>query len=307
MTISFISDSLAEWGLDEMLKTAASLGVEAIEFSTGNWSRAPHLNLDGLLGSQEARKQFLGTLETHGITISALNCSGNPLAYDEHREVTRKTFELASLLGVRKIAMMSGLPSGCREDRMPVWVTTSWPPETQQILKYQWEEVAFPVWTNLKEQAQNCGIEQIALENHGWQLVYNPETMFRLRREIGPIIGMTLDPSHLFWMGGDPAAAVQELGQALFHVHAKDLKTQKRLLGPNGYLDTKPFSNPRDRSWNFSAVGEGHGVKWWRQFFSALHEIGYDGFVSIELEDPDLSPLEGLKRSLMTVRQAMGK
>lgn len=49
-------------------------------------------------------------------------------------EVTEKTFRLAKLLGVEKIVMMSGLPVGCPSNKTPVWITTSWPPETQDIL-----------------------------------------------------------------------------------------------------------------------------------------------------------------------------
>ena len=48
--------------------------------------------------------------------------------------MTEKTFRLAKLLGVEKIVMMSGLPVGCPSNKTPVWITTSWPPETQDIL-----------------------------------------------------------------------------------------------------------------------------------------------------------------------------
>ena len=75
------------------------------------------------------------------------------------------------------------------------------------------------------------------------QLVYNPETLLRLRTAIGPIIGMNLDPSHLFWMGGDPIEAARVLGAegALYHIHAKDARRERRAYGPNGMLDTKPI------------------------------------------------------------------
>ena len=107
---------------------------------------------------------------------------------------------------------------------------TSWPPETQDILDYQWNEVAIPKWKELVRMAEDCGIRQIALENHGMQLVYNPETLFRLREAVGPMVGMNLDPSHLFWMGGDPIEAARVLGEqgALYHVHGKDSRPERR-------------------------------------------------------------------------------
>jgi sugar phosphate isomerase/epimerase len=54
------------------------------------------------------------------------------------------------------------------------------------------------------------------------QLVYNVPTLLKLRQATHPIVGANLDPSHLFWMGADPLAAIDALGDAIHHVHAKD-------------------------------------------------------------------------------------
>jgi hypothetical protein len=40
-----ITDSLGELSFDDLLGTAAELGIERLEFAAGNWSRAPHLTL----------------------------------------------------------------------------------------------------------------------------------------------------------------------------------------------------------------------------------------------------------------------
>ena len=39
-----------------------------------------------------------------------------------------------------------------------------------------------------------------------------------------PTVGANFDPSHLFWMGADPLAATRALGDAIYHVHAKDTR-----------------------------------------------------------------------------------
>src|SRR5512135_1596568 len=152
MKIGMITDSLAEMSLDELLRTAAELGIERLEFAGGNWSRAPHLKLDPLLESENARREFLAKLGDHGIVLSALNCSGNPVHPGEHgkrhREVTRKTIKLASLLGVPRVVMMSGCPGG-PGDANANWVTTAWPPEAARVLAWQWDEVLIPYWTGL--------------------------------------------------------------------------------------------------------------------------------------------------------------
>ena len=211
------------------------------------------------------------------------------------------------MLGVKKIVMMSGLPAGCKGDKTPVWITTSWPPETQDILDYQWNEVAIPAWKEIVKMAQDCGIEKIALENHGMQLVYNPETCLRLRDAVGPMVGMNLDPSHLFWMGGDPIEAARVLGEhgAIYHIHGKDSRPERRYWQPNGMLDTKPIDAFARRAWNYVAVGAGHDAKWWKEFFSVVRMSGYDDEISLEMEDLTLSMLDGHLASLHVLREAL--
>ena len=291
----------------DMLDFCVQQGVGAVEIGTGNWSGAPHIDLDEMVSSAAARTRWQDELRRRGIELCALNCSGNPLAYEQEMLVTEKTFRLAEQLGAKKIVMMSGLPAGCAGDRTPVWITTSWPPETQDILDYQWNEVCIPAWERLVKLAESCGIQQIALENHGMQLVYNPETLLRLRDAVGPMVGMNLDPSHLFWMGGDPIEAARVLGEhgAIYHLHGKDSRPERRLSGPNGLLDTKPIDAFRSRAWNYVAVGAGHGLQWWQEFFSVVRMCGYDGDVSLEMEDLTLPMLEGHLTSLRTLKDAL--
>lgn len=292
---------------EEMLDFCVAQGVDAIEIGTGNWSSAPHIDLELMLSSATAREKWNDARKARGLELCALNCSGNPLAYAADKDVTLKTFRLAELLGVKKIVMMSGLPAGCPGDKTPTWITTSWPPETQDILRYQWEDVAIPQWKELVKFAADCGIEKIALENHGAQLVYNPETLLKLRSAVGPMVGMNLDPSHLFWMGGDPIAAARVLGEngALFHVHGKDSRPERRMWEPNGMLDTKPIDAFGKRAWNYVAVGSGHGTQWWREFVSVLRMEGYDDIISLEMEDLTLPMLEGHLSSLATLKDAL--
>lgn len=291
----------------EMLDFCVDQDVGLIELGTGNWSSAPHLDLDQLLSSEATLNQWLSEQEKRNIKVCALNCSGNPLAYEEDLVVTYKTFQLAEKIGVKKIVMMSGLPPGHKNDRTPAWITTSWPPETQDILEYQWTEVAIPVWGEIIKKAKNHGIEKIALENHGMQLVYNPETLFKLRSEIGPMVGMNLDPSHLFWMGSNPIDAVRILGEqnAIYFVHGKDARIEVRNNAPNGVLDTKPIERFKERSWNYVAVGAGHDQQWWHEFVSVLRMYGYDDIISLEMEDLTMSSYSGHLISLETLRKAI--
>ena len=309
MKLGMVTDSLADLTLAEAAKVCHGLGLEQVELGCGNWSPAPHVNLDALTADAGERRRLTDTLAEQGLEISVLNCSGNPLFPGEKgerdRAVAEKTFTLAEQLGLKNVVMMSGLPGGCPEDRTPTWIVTSWPPETEEILRYQWE-TAVPVWRELTALAADRGVKRIALEFHGWQLVYSAETFRRLQDAVGSeLLGVNLDPSHLFWMGADPVEMARALADRIFHVHIKDVRLEKS-AARNTLLDTKGVLEYGTRSWNFVTPGSGHGADWWRTFLAALREGGYDGAVSIEQEDYTV-PLEtALEQAVSVLRQAMG-
>jgi sugar phosphate isomerase/epimerase len=305
MKIGMLTDSLADLDFEALLAAAAELHIECLEFACGNWSTAPHIKLDELLASADARRDFMAALADHGIAISALNCSGNPLHPGaegrRQHEITLKTFRLARLLGVDRIVMMSGLPGG-PGDANPNWITTAWPPECRAILDYQWNQHLIPYWRNLTGFAQEQGVRQICLELHGCQSVYNPFTLRRLRDVVGPMVGANYDPSHPLWMGADPLAAIRALGSAIYYVHAKDTRIEPIAAGIDGLLDTRPSDHPAERSWNYVTLGYGHDEDWWRQFCAALRLVGYDDVLSIEHEDSLLPPYEGVQKSVQLLR-----
>ena len=308
MKIGMITDSLGALSFDELLDAAAKLGIERLEFGGGNWSQAPHLALDRMLDSAPARQEFMARLEDHGITISALNCSGNPLhpgaIGERHRAVTHKTIALAGLMRVERVVMMSGCPGG-PGDANANWVTTSWPPETQAILRYQWEEVLIPYWRELVAYARSRGVGRLCLELHGHQNVYSVGTFFRLRDAVGDTVGVNFDPSHLMWMGADPLAAIAALGPSIYHVHAKDTRLETGPLARDGRIEIRPAEDVAHRAWNYVTLGRGHGEAWWHQFCQALAAVGYDDVLSIEHEDLALPPLDGVAESVALLRRVI--
>ena len=306
MKIGMITDSLGAMGLEPMLDAAAELGIECLEFGCGNWSSAPHLDLDALLERSQDRGAFLAKLADRKLSISALNCSGNPLhpgsEGKRQHEVTLKTIRLAALLGIDRVVLMSGLPGG-PGDANPNWIVTDWPPECGRILEYQWNEVIVPYWRELVAYARNAGVPRLCLELHGHQAVYNPRTLLKLREAVGETVGANYDPSHPLWMGADPLAAVRALGSAIYYVHAKDTRIEPLAAGRDGILETRPFAAAAERSWNYVTLGYGHDETWWRQFCAALRMAGYDDVLSIEHEDAIVAPLEGVRRSVELLRR----
>jgi sugar phosphate isomerase/epimerase len=307
MKIGMVTDSLGGLGFEEVLDAAKGLGLDCVEFATGNWSSAPHIDIDALLKSKPGRDKFTGALKARGLSISALTCNGNSLhpgrSGREHDKVIRKTIELAPQLGVDRVVLMSGCP-GAPGDKHPNWITVAWPPETTQILEWQWNEVLIPYWRELVAFAKKKGIRHLCLELHGGQNVYNVATLMRLRDACGDVVGVNFDPSHLMWMGADPIAAVEALGPAIFHVHAKDTRIDPRNVGLNSRIETRPSERAGERSWNYVTLGYGHGEDFWRAFCLALRRVGYDGVLSIEHEDMAMSPMEGMRKSVDLLRRA---
>ena len=307
MKLGFVSDSLGGMSLAQMLDQAKRMGVSGIEVTTGGWSTAPHLDLTGMLKSAEKRKAFVKEFDARGLQIIALNANGNPLHPTDpaQADCLRDTIRLSGELGLQTVCTMSGLPEGQAGDKMPNWVVSSWPPETQTILKYQWDEKLVPFWTEISDLAKASGVTRIALELHGSQCVYNVPSLFRLRGAIGDVIGANLDPSHLFWMGADPLIAAESLGAAVYHVHAKDTMLNAPVQATTSLLENGSLMDIPARSWSYITLGFGHGAEWWRQFCYRLKMGGYDGWLSIEHEDVLLNSLEGLEKSVALLQGVM--
>jgi sugar phosphate isomerase/epimerase len=293
----------------KVLDKVKVMGITAVEIGTGAYPGNAHLDLDLLLENKGEREAYLGELEQREMIISALSCHGNPIHPDpavaiKADQIFRKTVRLAALLGVPVVNTFSGLPAGCESDRMPNWVTCPWPPHFLEILKYQWDQVAIPYWQDATAFAADHGIK-IGIEIHPGMLIYNVETMLRMRHETGPTLGANFDPSHLFWNGVDPLAAVRTLGQAIHHVHGKDCYVDPLNVSINGCNDHKPYDQFLDRAWTFRTIGYGHSTKFWKDFVSALRLVGYDHVISIEHEDALLSVDEGLSKAVAVLKEAV--
>jgi sugar phosphate isomerase/epimerase len=196
MKLGFVSDSLGGLPFEEMLGHAQRMGVSGVEVNTCGWSTAPHFNLKSMLGDKAAQNTFKQAFADRGLEIISLNANGNPLHPTDpaQGEGLKDTIRVAGEMGIKTVCTMSGLPAGKATDTVPNWVVSSWPPETQAILRYQWEEKLLPFWTEIAALAKENGVERIALELHGNQCVYNVPSLLKLRAAVGPVVGANLDP-----------------------------------------------------------------------------------------------------------------
>jgi len=309
MKLGCLTAMFGDKNLDETLDILRPFGLQAVEFGVGNYPGSPHLDVQDLLRSKAKRNELKKKLDGEGLIISSLSCHGNCLHPDKtfaraNAKVQTDAIRLAEKLGVGVVNDFSGCPGESERATKPNWVTCAWPPDYLDVLEWQWDKKVIPYWTKQAKFAADHGVK-IAFEMHPGFVVYNCETLLKLRKACGNSLGANFDPSHLFWQGMDPIACVRQLGKAIFHVHAKDSKVDLFNAAVNGVLDTKHYGDEINRSWIFRTVGYGHGKEWWNDFVSTLRLVGYDFVLSIEHEDSLMSSMEGLSKAVALLKEVM--
>jgi sugar phosphate isomerase/epimerase len=87
--------------IDEALQILRDLGLDSAEVNSGGFLPAPHLPIKNIRASRDAREEYLGLFRDAGITLTALNCNGNPLQPDpqvrnKHGQDVRGAIELGA-------------------------------------------------------------------------------------------------------------------------------------------------------------------------------------------------------------------
>ncbi len=287
---------------EDTLDYVKGLGLEAVEIGTGAYPGSAHCEPAVLLANQKRLRAFKREVTRRGLVISALSCHGNPLHPDPtiasaHHRAFEDTVALARALDVETVITFSGCPPGDLNASQPNWVVAPWPPEFAKMLAWQWRERVTPYWKEAAKICRKAG-RRVAIEMHPNFVVYNPETMLRLRDIAPKVIGCNFDPSHMFWQGIDPVVAIRALAGAIYHVHAKDCRIDERNTKLNGVLDAKNYTDEVHRSWIFRTVGYGNDALVWKDIVSALRMTGYDHVISIEHEDSLMSGDEGLRKAV---------
>ncbi len=296
--------------LDQLVEKYQSMGVEAAEIGTGGYPNNKHCPVPELLDDPAKLRAWQKKFADHNIQIAVLSCHGNPVHPDSKIaqrdwETFQKTVLLAERIGVKVIVGFSGCPGGNPHDTNPNWITYRWPPEYAAALDWQWKEKVVPYWKQAAKFAREHGVHRLALEMHPNFVVYNPLTLLKLRDAVGEEIGANNDLSHLFWQGCDPVEVIHMLAKqgALYHAHMKDTVLYPDKVGKYGVLnfvfekqDLKVASDA------FRAVGYGHSASVWKSIVQAYMDVGYEGILSVENEDPILSGEVGVERALYVLK-----
>ena len=83
--------------------------------------------------------------------VATMSCHGNPIHPNpeiakQYDDSFRRTVLLAERLEVPVIVTFSGCPGDSPTAKHPNWVTYRWPPDYEEVVTWQWKEVAIPCW-----------------------------------------------------------------------------------------------------------------------------------------------------------------
>lgn len=152
----------------------------------------------------------------------------------------------------------------------------------------------------------------IAIHNHGPGALYDKiDDVVNITKDRHPKIGACVDTGHYLRSDESGVEAIERLGQRVFGVHLKDVKSFKseadaeefRKTGRNDKRDIK--KGRRDGNKVFTILGEGDldvaGC------LRALKKLNYRNSVSIEYEENPDNPLSDIAVCLENVRKAITK
>lgn len=180
------------------------------------------------------------------------------------------------------------------------------PPDTKRSRKENFDDMV----DGLKQLAPTLEEAGGRLVIEGWPgpgaLCCTPESYRATIEAVGSTsIGINYDPSHLLRMGIDPIRFLKEFAPHIGHVHGKDCSILADDLYEYGWEQPATFkADPAfgSSAWRYTIPGQ--GMTNWGEVFRILEQSGYNGAVSIELEDLNYNGSEeGEKTGFITSAQ----
>lgn len=259
---------------EKTVEFAHKVGFRSMELSA--WPDSS-LNADRM--TDQRISEVKRDLEEHDIEISALGYYPNFLDPDrakaeEARRYFIKVLDLAERMDVGVVCTFAGRdPDKSIKDNIPLF---------ENVFSHFCDEAER---RNVRIAIENCPMMD-RFRLRGENIAISPEVWDEMFRVVpSRALGIELDPSHMVWQGIDYIQATYDYGNRIFHVHAKDMEINRRVLGRVGILG-QAFGE---------ITGLGHG--WWRarlpgwgeidwpKFITSLVEVDYKGNIDIEHED----------------------
>jgi sugar phosphate isomerase/epimerase len=287
----------ADLPLEALARKAAGWGYEGLELAC--WG--DHFEVAAATADPHYAAGRRQLLQSHGLDCRAISAHlVGQLTLDRNdarsdpwvpaelsgRHDEKNAWACAEMVRTAKAAQAFGVPVVNGFIGSPLWhLVYAFPPVSAAEIDAGYELFAAR-WNPILDEFRACGVK-FALEVHPTELAFDLRTLDAVGNR--PEFGFNFDPSHLHWQGVDPVQFLRAFPDRIYHVHIKDAAVT--LDGRSGILGSHlPFGDPR-RGWDFRSPGRG-GIDF-EAIIRALNEIGYDGPLSVEWEDPGMDREHG--------------
>ena len=278
MRLGYNSAILPDSSFEEILRTANQIGYDSLEVmcwppgkATRRYAGVTHIDVMKL--DDAAVDRIRQTCSDHHVTISGLGYYPNALSCDADEAKQAVEHIVAVIDGTAKLGI--GV--------MNTFIGRDW----KKSVDENWPRF-LETWRPIIDHAEKRGVK-IGIENcpmlfgpdewpGGKNLAHCPAIWERMFEDIpSDHFGLNYDPSHMIFQQMDYLAPMREFRDKLFHVHAKDVRVDHHSLDRIGIL-----AFPNDYH---TPKLPGMGDVDWGKFFSTLTCVGYQGDVSVEVED----------------------
>lgn len=290
----------------DLVAWSARNGIDAIEVNVGaNYrpiagaSFPGHLDIDRI--AREGPGDIPGLMAGHGVELASLAPMVNLLTADlalRERRIAgfRTAIDACVALGVSTIVTFTGSAFGMHFSGLPGVGTTHPSNRTADNLAI-FREVYAPLADYAAEREVRIAFETAGRGGGEGNLAHSPALWDAMFEAVpSAALGLSFDPSHLVWLQvPDVPGVIRAFGDRIYHVDAKDTEIFPDVLARAGILGAG--------WWRYRLPGQ--GALDWRAILAALTDIGYDGVIAIENEDPLCPGTPGVKWAAEYLRGVM--
>lgn len=294
--LGFMSAILHDLSFGKVLSFANKNQFSAVEImcwpagkAERRYAGITHIDVTDL--SEKKIEKIHTSLKQNKVKISGLGYYPNPLDADDTKaqvyiDHIKKVIAASGKLGIGIVNTFIGRDHTKNIEDNFARFQEIWP-----------DIIAFAEKKKVKVCIENC---PMFFTNDEWpggkNLAISPAIWRRMFDAIpSQNFGLNYDPSHMVWQFMDYIQPIYEFKERIFHVHLKDVKVHPHRLNDVG-ITANPleFHTPK-----LPGLGDVN----WGSFFSALMDIGYEGYACVEVEDRAYeSTLELRKQSLIQSR-----
>ncbi len=302
MKLGFLTVCLGNMPLKEKARWASEQGFQSLEIAC--WPRSNERDysssdIDVVNLTQEEADEIKAYMKEFGLDISSLAYYDNNLHHDPSARAfvnnhVKKVIDAAVMLGTDMVGTFVGR-------------------NINKSIADNFDDYE-EVFTDIMNYAEERDIK-IIIENCpmiGWQapgqpgtISFSPELWDEMFARVpSKNLGLNFDPSHLVLLLIDNYPLIEKYIDRIFHTHAKDAVVYEDKLKYYG-ITNKILDFGKDGDfgyWGFKMPSLGEVD--WGKFIGLLKENGYDGYLSIEHEDPNYEgSVEKVKEGLLIAKE----